>query len=571
MEKRKLTILAIDDFQGALESLRLYLSKIPRWEIELLPFTDPKAGMAELARREVDVTFLDYMLGATNGLDVLKAVRKSGDDRPIIVLSGKGNESIAVEVMREGASDYLSKTTLSSKILERAVSDALEKYRLQQEIKGQRVEIETAGRELAEKVEQLKKSEKRQKLIFEGSPVGMILVNTERKVVEINSATLAMIRRTSEEVIGRFCHEVFCPDERDNCLRFDKEDTMNSSERTIIDSRGKRVPVLKKVIPIEIEGETFLLEGFVDISERKALEAQLIHSEKMASIGQLAAGVAHEINNPTGFVASNLNTLSEYTGDVAAVLKECGHLLSLCEELDGGTGESARRAQELWKESDLDYVLEDLGNLIKESIEGTDRIRKIVGDLKDFSRTDKHEAEEININEAIDKTLNVAWNEIKYKAEVVKEYGDLPYITCLAGQIDQAILNILVNAAQAMKEKGTITIRTYVKDENVCVEISDTGVGIPPDIQKKMFDPFFTTKPVGEGTGLGLNITYNIIRQHNGDIAVHSKPGEGTTFTISLPINGLETPGDGGSAENATASGVGEGVDSPSSSRESEI
>ncbi len=560
MEKRKLTVLAIDDFKGALDSLRLYLSKIPRWKIEFLPFADPEAGLAELARREVDVTFLDYMLGATNGLDVLKAVRKSGDDRPIIVLTGEGSESIAAEVMREGASDYLSKASLSSKTLERSVSDALEKYRLQQEIKKQRREIEAAGRELAEKVEQLEKSEKRQKLIFEGSPVGMILVNTERKVVEINSAALTMIKRTSEDVIGRTCQEIFCPDERDHCPIFDKGKTTDSSERTIIDSQGERVPVLKKVIPIEIEGKTFLLEGFVDISERKALEAQLIHSEKMASIGQLAAGVAHEINNPTGFVASNLNTLSEYTGDVVAVLKECGCLLSLCEELDGKAGEIAGNAKHLWQENDIDYVLQDLDNLIKESIEGTDRIRKIVGDLKDFSRTDKHEVEEININEAIDKTLNVAWNEIKYKAEVVKEYGDLPYITCLAGQIDQAILNILVNAAQAMKEKGTITIRTYAKDENVCVEISDTGVGIPPDIQKKIFDPFFTTKPVGKGTGLGLNITYNIIRQHNGDITVRSKPGEGTTFTISLPINGLETPGDGGSAENTAAGGVGGGI-----------
>jgi signal transduction histidine kinase len=140
----------------------------------------------------------------------------------------------------------------------------------------------------------------------------------------------------------------------------------------------------------------------------------------------LAAGVAHEINNPTGFVASNLNTLGEYTADVSAVLKECGHLLSLCEELDGGTGEIAEKASKLWQECDLDYILGDLDNIIKESIEGTDRIRKIVADLKDFSRTDKHEVEEIDINEAIDKTLNVAWNEIKYKAEVVKEYGDLP-------------------------------------------------------------------------------------------------------------------------------------------------
>ena len=552
MEKRKLTVLAVDDFKGALESLRLYLSKIPRWEIEFLPFTEPEAGMAELARRDVDVTFLDYMLGTTSGLDVLKTIRESGDDRPIIILTGEGSESVAAEVMREGASDYLSKATLSSKTLERAVSDALEKYRLQQEIKRQRREIEAAGRELAEKVKQLEKSEKRQKQIFESSAMGMMLINTRREVVEINSAALSILKRTGEEVIGHICHEVFCPVERGSCPIFDKGETANSSEEIIINSLGEEVPVFKSMTQIEAEDETLLLETFVDITERKNLESQLIHSEKMASIGQLAAGVAHEINNPTGFVASNLNTLGEYTADVSAVLKECGRLLSLCGGLDGSAGEIAEKASKLWQECDVDYILGDLGNLVKESIEGTDRIKKIVADLKDFSRTDKHEVEEIDINEAIDKTLNVAWNEIKYKAEVVKEYGDLPCITCLAGQIDQAILNILVNAAQAMKEKGTITIKTYEKDENVCVEISDTGTGIPEDIQNKIFDPFFTTKPVGKGTGLGLNITYNIIKQHNGDIAVRSKPGEGTTFTISLPVKGLETPGDGGSVENAT-------------------
>jgi two-component system NtrC family sensor kinase len=258
------------------------------------------------------------------------------------------------------------------------------------------------------------------------------------------------------------------------------------------------------------------------IQRLKETQAQLLQSEKMASIGQLAAGVAHEINNPVGYVKSNLNALAGYVKDLIALVD--------------AYGSDPTAAAKLKSEIDYGFLRDDVQKLVGESNEGVDRVQHIVQDLKDFSHVDQAEWQSADLNRGLDSTLNLVWNELKYKTEVVKQYGDLPPVECLSRQVNQVFMNILVNAAQAIPTRGTITLRTHRDGDWAVVEISDTGVGIPADKVSRIFEPFFTTKPVGKGTGLGLSIAYGIIQKHHGRIEVDSTVGKGTTFRICLPI-----------------------------------
>ncbi len=265
-------------------------------------------------------------------------------------------------------------------------------------------------------------------------------------------------------------------------------------------------------------------------------QSQLLQSEKLASIGQLAAGVAHEINNPIGYVNSNLTTLRGYLNDILGLIQ---HYEETEKEL-ADKPEVLSPISSLKEEIDIEYLRDDCLELMDECDEGVNRVKKIVQDLKDFSRVDSGDWEWADLHVGIDTTLNVVWNEIKYKAEVEKLYGDLPNLRCMPSQLNQVFMNLLVNAAQAMEERGKITIQTRVEGDEVVVDVSDTGKGMSPETMKKVFDPFFTTKPVGKGTGLGMSLSYGIIQKHGGSIDVESEVGKGTTFHIRLPIDGAD-------------------------------
>jgi PAS domain S-box-containing protein len=269
---------------------------------------------------------------------------------------------------------------------------------------------------------------------------------------------------------------------------------------------------------------------------RKLQDAQnqLLQSEKMASIGQLAAGVAHEINNPIGFVSSNIGTLARYLGDIFAILDVTDAAAATSTHPEDFAAISAARV-----ERDIDFLRSDTLQLLAESKDGLERVRKIVKDLKDFSRVGETQWQWANIHQALDSTLNIVWNELKYKCTIVKHYGSLPQIYCLVSQLNQVFMNILVNAAQAIETQGEITITTERAGEAaVRILIADNGPGIPPENLNRLFEPFFTTKPVGQGTGLGLSLAWSIVQRHQGRIEVASEPGKGTTFTITLPVAG---------------------------------
>jgi two-component system, NtrC family, sensor kinase len=263
-------------------------------------------------------------------------------------------------------------------------------------------------------------------------------------------------------------------------------------------------------------------------------QEQLLQSEKLASIGQLAAGVAHEINNPVGYVFSNFGTLERYLEDLFRMLGAYERAEAQLAGTQAGAELAALRHQ-----IDLEYLKEDVPTLMSESKEGITRVRKIVQDLKDFSHVDtRQEWEWVDLHKGIDSTLNIVNNEIKYKAEVVKAYGTLPDVQCLPSELNQVFMNLLVNAAHAVdKERGTITIRTGCEGgDEVWVEVQDDGCGIARDNLSRIFDPFFTTKPVGKGTGLGLSLSYGIVQKHGGRITVDSEPGRGTCFRVTVPV-----------------------------------
>jgi two-component system, NtrC family, sensor kinase len=270
------------------------------------------------------------------------------------------------------------------------------------------------------------------------------------------------------------------------------------------------------------------------IEQLQQTQAQLLQSEKMASIGQLAAGVAHEINNPVGFVNSNMRTLRNYVDTLFQVIDGYDRIL----DKQALSPNFVAAIAELKKHAELDYLKEDAVELVKESMDGLTRVTNIVQSLKDFSHVGETDWQYADLHQGIESTLTIANNEFKYKARVVREFGDLPLVKCMASQLNQVFMNLIVNASHAITANGIISVRTGMNGDWVWIEIGDNGEGIPAQNLTRIFEPFFTTKPVGKGTGLGLSLSYNIVASHGGRIAVDSAPGKGARFTMHLPVNG---------------------------------
>jgi len=428
---------------------------------------------------------------------------------------------------------------------------------------------EITGRKLAE--EALHESELIFKTIFENAGGAIFIVdNKTGKILKCNSKAEQLLGRPRIEVIGMHQSELFPKDEEKCKERFAA--AAHIQERLVVDYEGevqhkdgRRTPVWIDVQRIRIGSKNLSVGLFIDIAERKKSEeatklaykkveeanielkqvqSQMVQSEKLASIGELAAGVAHEMNNPVGFVASNFETLENYIKKIQSLLETYDELVKQIETSE--KTELLNKAHDLDQCRDdmkIDFILGDIQGLLDDSREGLDRVTNIIQNLRDFSRIDQPGSlDEYNLNDGIESTLVVARNEIKYDTDIKTDLGELPHISCNSGQINQVFLNILVNAAQAIKsqerdDKGTITVRTYASDDEVVCEISDNGPGIPPDKLPKVFDPFFTTKPPGKGTGLGLSVSYDIIvNKHNGKLLTESTVGEGAKFTIKLPF-----------------------------------
>lgn len=283
-------------------------------------------------------------------------------------------------------------------------------------------------------------------------------------------------------------------------------------------------------------------QALADANERleekvAARTRELVQAEKMASVGRLAAGVAHEINNPVSFVYANLGTLGSY----ANILFE---LLDAYQSAEPKLISAPVRADlaQARESADLPYLRQDLGDLLRESRDGLERVTRIVRQLKDFSHLDQAEVQDADLNAGLEDSLQVAWHALQDRVEVIRDYGELPLVRCVAAQINQVFFNLILNAAQAMDGPGhtpcRLTLRTRAADGWVSIAIGDTGPGMSPELQQRIFDPFYTTRPVGQGVGLGLSEAYDIVTKHGGRIEVESVPGQGSTFSICLPVAG---------------------------------
>jgi PAS domain S-box-containing protein len=408
----------------------------------------------------------------------------------------------------------------------------------------------------------LRRSEAHFRAFFERAMFGMATLGADKHWLSVNDALCQMLGYPCEELLRTPWDALIYPDDRPAAIAaFDRVMAGATNEYTLDkrfvrkDGRVVYTHIAMRCMRRDDGSVDYFVVVFEDITQRKADEqerasrlddlteanrklkaaqSQLLQSEKMAAVGQLAAGMAHEVNNPVGFVHSNLHSLRTYAKRLLA-------LADAAEQASGSLapGHPVRKAIALARqEADIDFLRQDIDALLDESLDGLQRVRKIVADLKDFSHVDQAEWQEADINHALESTLNVAWNELKYKAEVVRDYGAIPPVRCIPAQLNQVFLNLLINAGQAIEDKGTVTLRTRAEPPWVVVEVQDSGSGMPADIQPRIFEPFFTTKPVGKGTGLGLSISWDIIQRHQGTISVESEPGHGALFRIRLPIDG---------------------------------
>ena len=408
------------------------------------------------------------------------------------------------------------------------------------------------------------------KTLTNAAKSAIISVNEEGQIEYCNPVTERMFGYEHNELLGQeflilfHKEDTIFGNDKDNRVIFNKElSSVENIELLGVKKDGKKIPIECHISLYEIINIKHRVVIIQDISERKLVEEQrksyqknlekknkeiqdaleytkkvqdqLVQSEKMASLGALISGIAHEINNPLAFVSSNHNRFGEYFSDLFDLLDKWKDLGFNMKDSDQFSAELSE-INLLEEKIDYKFIKDDCEELLKHNFEGIDRIKNIVLQLRGFSHVSDDNAIEVDINKAIEETLTIVWNELKYKATIKKYYGKLPLVQCQAGEIKQIFVNLLVNASHAIETRGEIIIETCRDDTNVIIKISDTGKGMSAEIKRKIFDPFFTTKDVGEGTGLGLWICMSIIQKHHGKLEVESKEGKGSTFKITLPI-----------------------------------
>ncbi len=369
------------------------------------------------------------------------------------------------------------------------------------------------------------------------------LIDTDQRIIRCNLATSLLLGREFTDIIGQPCWKLFYDADApiDDCP-MGKARLSLRSETSTIKHAGRWLEVTVDPIVSGHDVMTGAVHLVRDVTERiqgeealRDMQAQMMQNDKLATIGQLAAGVAHEINNPMGFVGSNMMTLAKYVEKYNCYIDLIEGEMRAC-----SSGILPEQVQALRQSLKLDYVMRDISVLVEESNEGIERVKRIVQDLRTFSRADSSDVGSADLNSCLDSTINIVINEIKYVAELKRDYGDLPKVQCNAQQINQVFMNLLINAVHAIQargeEIGVIIVRTWCDRDNAFVSISDNGCGIAPESCGKIFDAFYTTKDVGKGTGLGLSISSGLIRKHGGEILVASEVGVGSTFTIRLPL-----------------------------------
>ncbi len=562
-------------------SMTLLKNALTRMEETVITASTGAEAWKRFEKEHPRIVISDWMMPELTGLELCQRIRTFPGDTYtyVIIMTAKDRKEDILETFAAGADDYVAKPYDIRELQARINS-------------GKRlIQLEDTHKTLQET---LISSRNKIRTVFDALPEEIISVDLNFNVVSLNKSVLKSIKGDFDDHVETRCSSLAENGDSDFYTR-----QVESLARSCLESGEQQFyldrfngadgqEVIKERIALPVKDEagqvrqiTFVSRDITEahqhneeinqlnqkltkvsqeiLKKNQSLEtalqrlehtqAQMLQSEKMASIGQLAAGVAHEINNPTGFVSSNLKTLEDYQNDMSRLIGDYQKLKATLKALPEGQliepiVELISQADATEEEVDIEYIQADVGELIGDCREGMDRIKKIVDDLKHFAHPGEDKMKETDINNGIESTLNVVYNELKYKATIVKELGDVPIIHAYPQQLNQVFMNILVNAAQAIEKSGEIKIVTATVDGKAEIRISDTGCGISEENINKIFDPFFTTKDVGKGTGLGMNIAYNIINKHHGDIRVESKVGEGTTFIIQLPVCSLPETAD---------------------------
>jgi PAS domain S-box-containing protein len=524
---------------------RVYLRKaleVTGIQAHITESSDIASGIEQLKKRTFDCIILDYILPDGNGLLILQERNALNITTPVVVLTGQGDEQIAVNLMKAGASDYISKSTLSPERLGQCLKNVMYSYQMEKQIK--------------QSDENLREAHAQIKHLL-GS-ISSILIGTSAndRINQWNQAAENSFGISYKEAMGKqlsACGIKWEWDKVENQLALCKANntTVQLGNLHYTATDGKDGLLSLHINPIEDSsgknwGYVFL---GIDITEQKKIETQLMLSQKMESIGQLAAGIAHEINTPMQYISDNTRFLN---GSFTGILRIIEKYESIIQDIkDNEFSHHANELKEIADELDLEYLKEEIPKAIEQSLEGIDRVRKLILAMKEFSHPGKQGKSFSDINKAIEGTALISKNEWKYVADLeIQLDPKLPLVYCAIDQINQVVLNMIINSSQAIKElvdngsttRGIIRIQTQYREPYARIIISDNGKGIPHSIIHKVFDHFFTTKEVGKGTGQGLAIAHDIIvNKHQGLIEVNSEEGRGASFIVTLPVTG-DTP-----------------------------
>jgi PAS domain S-box-containing protein len=534
---RRPRVLCVDDSPATREQVKELL----QGDYDVALANDGIEGLRAAKANPPDVVLCDYDMPGLNGLQLLTAMKSDPALRaiPFIIETASMRERTSARILDAGAHDFLLKS-FSPEELKARVGAAVRSHRIHQDCQAERQDLEAT-------VALLARSEARTRAVIESALDAIILVGGDGKIASVNGAAEQMFGWSQGELAGRGLLELLvAPGSRhelaDRLTRCSTQVTPGTpgaiprrpSELKGLRRSGEEFPAECNFTALGTGSNAGSCAFVRDLTEARRLEMDLQQAQKLEAVGRLAAGIAHELNTPIQFIGDNTQFMQEAFASFSGLLAKYA-------EAARPEARDALRAIE--QEIDLDYLRDQVPSTIVRTMEGVKRVATIVRAMREFAHPDQREMVAADINRSIQATLDVARNEYKYVADVETDYGELPLVTCFAGDLNQVVLNIIVNAAHAIadvvkgtRDKGKIRVATRRDGGEVVVTISDTGTGIPEPIRQKVFDPFFTTKEVGRGTGQGLAIARNIMAKHHGSISFETEPGKGTTFVLRVPV-----------------------------------
>lgn len=548
-ENRKRTILVVDDDPQISDMLPTMLAQINYRGIAV----DSAEKALQLLRDStisIDIVLSDVWMPNISGIDLLELAHNFNPQLPVILMTAYADvETIEVAIRRK-AFDFITKPISLAElamVMEKAIKhitllELEQNYirTLEETVAKRTRELHSRHEELQTLFRQVEAIKAEWERTMDCIDDIIILADTDGRIRRCNRALRDFSTRHYPDIIGKEWHSFLArhglnappapsPGTELHHGPSGRWFTLNSYPYTNPADETVSGLVITIVDTSELKQSAEKL-AFA-YQELQTTQAQMLQREKMASIGQLAAGVAHEINNPIGFISSNLATLGKYVERLATFVNRQTEICA-----PSLAAEQRAEVEKVRLDLKIDRILADISPLIAESLDGSGRVRTIVRDLKSFSRADEGESQAADIVACLDSAVNIVWNELKYKATLRKDYGDIPPVKCYPQQLNQVFMNLLINAVHAIDRQGEININARQEGTDIVITISDTGCGIPPEHLGKIFEPFFTTKDSGTGTGLGLSICYDIIKRHHGEIRVTSTSGKGTTFTVSIPV-----------------------------------